>query len=311
MLIIRCFFCPDKPPFPAQVVPRKRQPLGSTPPIPLQDDAESPHHPAMPPVIPLANSIDIAAALDQPYRTLARGGNVHAYVSDDGAYVLKTLATPDDIIEWFASDGLHLTDVPWARALVATDDVAAGATPSEAAIAAAIIARSLVSYQLAATRLPHQTALLHLQLPGETGRFPTVSTAGTNFDAATRPFILQYRADLVKRCLSGRPISPHAVIDAVVAFIADLWAGGIAEDTLNFHNNMGFVGGRLVQVDIGELQESRAAIRDHAASAKILHKKSFAWLQREHPPLADYMRDQVTQHLALDQIEARWARPAT
>lgn len=253
----------------------------------------------------LPTSIDPAAALDQPYRTLARGGNVHAYVSDDSAYVLKTLATPDDIIEWFASDGLRLSDVPWARALVA------GETPSEAAIAAAITARSLASYQLAAARLPRQTALIHLQLPGETGQFPTVQVAGQPFDAAARPFILQHRADLVKRCLSGDPISPHAVVDAVIAFIAELWSGGIAEDTLNFHNNMGFVGGRLVQIDIGELRQSRAAIRDHAASAKILHKKSFAWLRHQHPTLADYMRDQVTQHLSLDRVEARWRQAST
>lgn len=246
---------------------------------------------------------EIATILDQPFAPLARGCNVRVYASADGNYVLKTWTTPADIIEWFASDGLAVTDLPWAPAL-------APPGADVPTIIDTIQARAVASYRLAAEHLAAETGLVHLQCPDDppkTTPFPAVSIDNQTFDATAEPFILQHRAALVRHRLSGATQDQgRAIIDAVVGLIRHFWTQGIADDTLNFHNNMGFLGNRLVQVDIGEFSHSRDTIRDHAATNKILNKKSFAWLTREHPDLADYMRDQVTRHLSPTQVEALW-----
>lgn len=239
----------------------------------------------------------ITAILDQSFTPLARGGNVRVYASADGRHVLKTWASEADVIEWFADDGDKVTDLPWARAL-------APPGADEKTIIAAMQARALASYRLAAADLAAETGLVHLQAPGETGPFPTISLPTGAFAAATQPFILQHRAELVRHRLRATP--GPAVIDAVIALVRHFWSKGIADDTLNFHNNMGFLADRLIQVDIGEFSRSKDTIRDHAATQKILAKKSFAWLSREHPDLAAYMRDQVTRHLSPTQVEALW-----
>ncbi len=241
----------------------------------------------------------------QSYRHLARGGSVQVYGSADGRYVLKTLASAEDIIAWHASDGHALTDLPWARAL----------GDSDAQIAEQIRAATLASFRLAEQCLRRESGLiaLHFPVPGEI--LPNIDCGGAIIDPNREPLVLQHRAERVDAALdrhlaAGDQAAARQVIDHVVALVRHLWAMGIAEQTLNFHNNYGYAQGRLILLDIGDLVRSRNLVLTHARQEKILHKKSAAWLQRRDPDLADYLARQTRQHLSAEAMTILWQKAA-
>ncbi len=243
--------------------------------------------------------------LAQPYRHLARGGSVQVYGSADGRYVLKTLASIEDIIAWHASDGHALTDLPWARAL----------GNSDAQIAEQIRAVTLASFRLAEQSLRHESGLIALHFPTSGGTLPGIDCTGTIIDPNRETLVVQRRAERVDTALNrhlaaGDQPAARQVIDHVVALVRHLWSMGIAEQTLNFHNNYGYAQGRLILLDIGDLVRSRDLILAHARQEKILHKKSAAWLQRRHPDLADYLARQTRQHLSAEAIAVLWQKAA-
>ena len=262
-------------------------------------DAPNPPEATLPPAV-------LGDVLAQPFAYLSRGGKVRAYAAADGAVVLKTLNAPAGIIDWYAEDGLRLHEVAWARGLGESDN----------AIARRIYADGLASYGLAAAALAEETGLLHLEATPAGGSGPVVGvteedgTAG-RLDLAQTPFIVQRRARLVADVLKARLAAGDAagcrrVLDDVIALIEAIWRTGITDDTFNFHNNCGYAGGRLIQIDIGELIAGRAAVLERARSEKVLRKKSFAWLARRDQGLADYFAVQVRARLNPAAVEALW-----
>lgn len=262
-------------------------------------DAPNPSEAALPPAA-------LRHLLAQPFAYLSRGGKVRAYAAADGAVVLKTLNPPAGIIDWYAEDGLRLHEVAWARGLGGSDN----------AIARRIYAGGLASYRLAAAALAEETGLLHLAAAPTGAAGPVVEVteeggASGRLDLGQTPFILQRRATLVgavlkARLAAGDETGCRRVLDDVIALIEAIWRKDITDDTFNFHNNCGYAGGRLIQIDIGELIAGRAAVVDRARSEKVLHKKSFAWLARQDQGLADYFAAQVRARLNPAAVEALW-----
>lgn len=266
-------------------------------------EPKSPHDRAARPLaIPLTSLHNI---LDQPYRHLARGGSVQVYASADGRYVLKTLATARDIIAWHASDGYALTDLPWARTLGAND----------AEIAGEIRAATLASFRLAEQCLRHESGLVALHFPTPDSDLPPIDCGDLIIDPGREPLVVQHRAERVDAAIA-RHAATHdqaaarQVIDDVVALVRHLWAMGIAEQALNFHNNYGYAQGRLILLDIGDLRRSRDMVMEHARSEKILHKKSAAWLQHRYPDLARYLAQRVRHDLSAEAIAILWQNDA-
>ncbi len=249
----------------------------------------------------------LSTLLAQPYTYLSRGGKVRVYASADGAVVLKTLNTPSGIVGWYAEDGLRLSDVPWARKLGDTDD----------AIAARIYTDGLASYRLAAAHLVDETGLLHFSSAPQDGAGSAVDVVEAGgerrrLDLGHGPYILQRRATLVadvlkERLAAGDTAGCRRVLDDVIGLILAIWRKGITDDTFNFHNNCGYAAERLLQLDIGELIASRAAVLERAHTQKALQKKSFAWLARRDRRLADYFAGQVRVRLSVAAVEAVWA----
>ena len=256
------------------------------------------------------SSIDLRAILSQPFRHLARGGSVQVYGSADGAFVFKALASIDDIIAWHASDGHALTDLPWAMALSEQT-----ANPTAPEIAEQIRAATCTSFHLANQRLRRDSGLIHLHIPLGDTDLPKIECGERIVDPASEVFVVQHMAERVDRAITrhmaaGNTAAALQIIDDVIALIRRLWAMGIAEQTLNFHNNYGYADGRLILLDIGDLRESRAMVMDHAQQQKILHKKSAAWLQRDHPELGDYLAGQVRRHLSSEALPQLWQNAA-
>ncbi len=230
--------------------------------------------------------------LAQPYRYLDRGAKVRAYLSADGQFVLKTLNEAADVARWFAEDGRPLDDPSWDLG----DNVVAAAET--------LLARTRVSYRLAAAELRQETGLVWLQLApaGIVGLAVQLREAPA-FDAGHDPFILQRHAELVRHRIDaceavGDHAGSRAVLDDVVGRIATIWRKGITEDGFNFHNNYGYAGERMIQIDIGEFHDSTDMVRAQLARPKVLRKKSQAWLRRKYPPLAEYFEAQVRRRLS-------------
>lgn len=233
---------------------------------------------------------DVRCLLEQPFRFLSRGAKVHAYRSADGGTVLKTLNAPADVAQWFAEDGRPLDGPPWDLG----DDALAAAEH--------LLARTLDSYRLAAAELWQETGLVWLQLE-PAGSGPLVRLGeGPALDAGRAPFILQHYAELVRHRIDDHEQTAdhdgsRAVLDDVIGLIAAIWRKGITEDSFNFHNNYGYVQGRLIQVDVGEFHKSMDMVREQLRDPKILRRKSQAWLRRKYPRLADYFEEQVRHRL--------------
>ncbi|MHA1566667.1 MAG: hypothetical protein ACTSX7_15255 [Alphaproteobacteria bacterium] len=272
--------------------------------------------PSMPPA---GNAIGLHAILSRPYRHLARGGSVQVYGSADRIFVVKALASIDDIIAWHASDGHALTDLPWAMALGKTAAMALGKTATgkltEPRIAELIRLATRTSFQLANQQLRQQSGLVHLHIPPADTGLPKIDCGDRTIDPASEVFVVQHMADRVDRIMNrhmaaGNTEAARQVIDDIIALVRQIWAMGIAEQTLNFHNNYGYANGRLILLDIGDLRASRDMVMDHAQQEKILHKKSAAWLQRRHPELGDYLAKRTRQCLSAKAVAILWQKAA-
>ena len=249
--------------------------------------------------------MDIDQILAQPFHHIARGCRVHAFRSADGKYVLKTLTTSAEIVEWFAGDGLQLVDLPWAAKLGKTD----------AERCRAIQADGLLSAALAWKQLRAETAIIHVQSQpcGKDGALVYRGPAFPPFAPGREPFLLQHHADLVGPLLTahraaGDSAGSRRIVDHLIELVLSFAARGIASETLNFLNNCGYVGGRMVQIDVGEFVASRERVLEQARTGRILTRKSFRRLRKSDPALADYFAVRVAERLTPETIEALWTR---
>ena len=251
--------------------------------------------------------MNVAQILDQPFRHIARGCRVHAFRSADGKYILKTLTTNAEIIEWFASDGVRLTDLPWASALGTDDD----------ARCEAIQRLGLASADIAWRHLREETALIHVATAATGEGWPVVEMGPDwpPFRPEAAPFMLQHHAELTGPLLRehmarGDLLAAQGVLDDAISLVLRFARRRIASETLNFLNNWGYVGNRFVQVDVGEFVVSSELVLAQAATQRILHSKSARRLRRDYPPLADYLAEQVQARLRPSVIEAMWREKA-
>ncbi|MFQ5972049.1 MAG: hypothetical protein ACE5Q3_06915 [Alphaproteobacteria bacterium] len=245
----------------------------------------------------------LGGILAEPFQYLSRGGKLRVYASADGRYVLKVPTTPAEIVAWHESDGVRLTELAWARGL-GSDDLA---------IARRILDGGIESYRLAASRLWREAGLVHVHLPPyeDLEARVVVSDETAPVDLSRSPFIVQHRAELLGRRIerlhaTGDLEGCRACLDDLVRLIERIWAKGIAEHTLNFHNNTGYAARCLILLDVGELEESRGRVLAHARDEKILHKKSQAWLARRFPGLADDLASRIRLRLNPDAVERLW-----
>ncbi len=251
--------------------------------------------------------MDIREILAQPYRHFARGCRLHAFRSADGKYVLKTLTTEREIVEWFASDGLRLIDVPWAAGLGETDTARCIALQRD----------GLRSAALAWAELPSETGMIHLQA-APTGQTYAPVDLGPGFAPlapAHTPYILQHHADLAgpfiaARMTVGDEATARRALDDVIGLLLIFAGRGVASETLNFLNNCGYVDGRMVMIDVGELVGSRERVLEQARTKRVLECKSFRRLSGTYGRLADHFAAQVEARLTPTAIERQWTAKA-
>ncbi len=240
----------------------------------------------------------VGAVLSQPFRYLARGAKVRAYVAADDRYVLKILNSAEDFVDWFVDED---DDLARLKAASSRDDPIAAAR--------VMLARAQSSYRLAAAELTEETGLLYLHL-GATTDFADLEVTingEKRLDADSDSYIVQHHAELVRARIkacehAGDRDGSLRILDDVVALIGHIWRKGITEDSFNFHNNYGYVGDRLIQFDIGEFDKSADRVRDEIRALKVLRQKSQAYLRRKYPELADAFEARARTRLTADAL---------
>ncbi len=91
-------------------------------------------------------------------------------------------------------------------------------------------------------------------------------------------------------------------IDKLLDYIINLWKKGVTEGTFNFHDNYGFLGNQVIQIDVGEFHSNKATIIRVIDKKSIIKKESFKWLYSKYPILAEYLVEQVNTRFVKEQI---------
>jgi len=225
----------------------------------------------------------------QPFHYLGSGKECYAFVSEDQQYVIKFFKQKhmrtQSLLDHFP--------LPYAIKRIRNETISK---------------RSLLrnkifsSYTIAYQNFSDETGLLFLHLN------PT-KTLNRSIDITTRDgkkhtldmdkmeFLIQKRANLIFSQIDAF-MNTNQIKEAKLAIgsILDLIIirnqKGIGDDDINCERNLGLIGERAIQIDIGEFsliparyppaEEFRCATYD-------LHK----WLKNHHPTLADYLEKQI------------------
>lgn len=83
------------------------------------------------------------------------------------------------------------------------------------------------------------------------------------------------------------------MLDRLLDFIDAVWRKGITEDTFQFRCNYGWLGDRLIQLDVGELRQGKRQVAHERHRRAILEEPQTRWLRNLNPTLADYLEAQV------------------
>lgn len=179
----------------------------------------------------------------QRFSFLASGGQCYAFVSDDGAYVIKFLK-------------LHRLRVPfWQIPLHCT---------SEEHKLYMKLKRDFRSYKLALEKLPEETGTLFVHLNRSDNLHKTaviVDSLGIEheIDLDSVCFILQRRAEMTFDYLLELVKADHLdlakeAIDSLFDLILGLGQKGIRDGDAKIHRNYGYIDNKAVVFDIGKLE---------------------------------------------------------
>lgn len=210
------------------------------------------HSPEFPLVFTDAERLEAQAATDQIFRYLGHGKQMTAYLSSDGKYVLK-LFNPRKILKreaFFDAEKLiHFCSLKWLNSAHFKKEER--------------LRRLFARYQIAAKELKEETGIVWVHLhPGtRLGKKAIIYDKGgsicfLNLDDA--PFALQYKVELAAEKLSSALQNQDlqaqsSLLQAMIAFFSKRAAKGYTDRIQTFHNNYGFLEGRLIQIDPGRI----------------------------------------------------------
>ena len=230
---------------------------------------------------------DLEKTLKQPFRYLAAGSQSYAFVSEDGKTVIKFFRMKHRI--------LHLKDL-W------TQDRSEERKQNLLSIYDA--------HRLAFQEMKDDAGLLYLHLNktdhlrskvkliDRLGRAHFVDLDGVEF-------VLQERAELIfsrlKKLLTNPQKWDEAVSD-VMELIQRRIDRGISDHDKAVTHNFGFVGDRVIQLDIGRIHKERKP-QDYARILERIHR----WRQKQTVSQAPFCLEAVSSTLA---PQEKWAIPS-
>lgn len=198
------------------------------------------------------------SALSQRYTYLGKGAQTYAFLSQDGAYVLKLFK------------GQHLTPAFWSSYLPPSWQEKSLLRKKER------LEALFNSYQVASERLSQETGLLCVHLSATAGFDRQVTVQDLigheyrlNLDDFA--FVLQERATLIGEVIdhliqSGRSEEVLALIDAATACVSSRLEKGYIDTDPAFLQNYGVTAsGKVIQIDVGRLVKDNLAGQDRVS----------------------------------------------
>ncbi len=226
--------------------------------------------------IPLsaAEEQDLLRILDQPFRYLDHGAQCYVFASEDGKYVLKLLRChrlfPKPITRWIA--GQKLFSLPFLSQLQKGSQHTIEKLHR-------CFEQTYGSYYAAYHDLKEETALLYLHLnktPEWGLKIPFYDRIGCLqvVEIGNLLFIVQRRAEPVLDCLKrlvkeGKIEEAHRRIDDLFQLLISRCSKGIFDKDPNPISNFGFLGDKIIQIDIGRYSYDAARKQPEIYSREI------------------------------------------
>lgn len=229
-------------------------------------------------------------ALNQNYRYLAKGAQCHAFLSDDGQYVLK----------FFRHH--HMRPQPWV-ALIPPVFKTFKAKKSAKRIDK--LHKDFNSYHLAYSELKDETGLVYIHL-NKTSHLnqsvKIIDKIGIEYDVPLdeMEFLLQRRADLVYPQIetwiqSDRIESAKDALTNLVTLLKRRQDKGLFDKDPDLNTNFGFIGTEAVQIDVGRFKCSDRQKSEEEKRKTIIritdNLKQF--LDTKHPELSQHLQGLV------------------
>ena len=228
---------------------------------------------------------ELQKIFSKAFHFIKAGKQSYAFMSDDGETVLKFLKKS----YLFPSPRSFLNFPPFSlcKAFLLSHFNAAKIRFQEASGA----------YQMGYDKLRDETGLLYLHFhPTENlqQKVCLVDIYGREFfaDLDSSYFVLQKRADLMyvkigQLMQDGKEAEAKECLKSVMRMIAHRLQQGIVDSDHGIRKNYGFVEGRAVQIDIGDVSKDERVKSGLAFQRELDHmaKKLNLWAAREHPSL--------------------------
>lgn len=153
------------------------------------------------------------------------------------------------------------------------------------------------SYQIAYERLPEETGVLYLHLTKTKYLKRAIllkisDKKSLKLKLDDMEFLVQRRAYSIFDELKAHPENGKEIISSIVELIENRNKKGIGDNDINCERNLGIIGKKAVQIDVGEFYPSvpKVEIQDELKQATIdLH----TFLEQNHPELASYLESQL------------------
>ena len=225
---------------------------------------------------------------DQKFSYLAAGGQVYAFVSEDGKYVLKFFKH-------------HLRRLPfWLKTLPLPKHLATKRKNQKKKRQRKLL-RDFGSYKLSFENLLDETGLLYVHLNKtdslqKTARIVDKIGITHQIDLDQVEFVLQKKAELalihLSNLVSMQKID-HAkeAIESICGLVISRCKKGIYDEDAKIHRNFGFIDNKAVIIDVGRLKP------DPRRKNKAVQKNDLIKITRK---LSDFLEDlspELSDHL--------------
>ncbi len=236
-----------------------------------------------------ALSSEAKEILRQKFSYFAKGNQCYVFLSEDGRHILKLFKYAENIPLWTGQIPLLNRFKPF--------------RPSRIDHRAWKKERDALGYQMADQDWKEEAGLLFAHLAPSEGLLPPITISDKlhiehSLDLNQVNFVLQKRGDVLHEKIknwmeSGQQERAEAALAEAVDFCLLKASRGILDDDGALHNNLGFIGEKLVQLDPGHFKHH--TFKDPKQEARRAVRHLTSWLDENYPTLVPHVEDRLSR----------------
>lgn len=237
----------------------------------------------------------IATILSQPFHYLGKGAQVYAFLSKDGRYVLKIVKQKHlKIPEW---QDFFLRNIP----LNSLREYRLKKLQQRRQKTERYLSSSKISYE----ELRAETALIYVHFNRTNhmlGTTTIVDKLGIShqLNMDDQEFLLQEKAEMMKPTIEGFMQKGDLqgaknALQSIIDLLVTLAHKGIVDKDWRVFENIGFLNGKAIFIDVGNFVRVEGAQKPEVYKADILERAEILqeWLQKNYPELAEEFSHQL------------------